>query len=153
MKCKNLLFGILLVFCFTVFGFTNENITTVERKTYNVQIKQYDKKYPVIAYIIFKNEIPLLDNVKKILRTELLIMSKKYGMKNNIIASAWFDNKISGKLEKIELSKNYSAFIWVSNKEKTIMAFNDYINYLKKKKEKERKKEKLNSENNKKTAL
>lgn len=153
MKCKNLLFGILLVFGFTVFGFTNDNITTVERKTYNVQIKQYDKKYPVIAYIIFKNEIPLLDNVKKILRTELLIMSKKYGMKNNIIASAWFDNKISGKLEKIELSKNYSAFIWVSNKEKTIMAFNDYINYLKKKKEKERKKEKLNSENNKKTAL
>lgn len=153
MKCKKLLFSILLVFCFTVFGFTSENITTVERKNYNVQIKQYDKKYPVVAYIIFKNEIPLLDNVKKILRTELLIMSKKYGVKNNIIASAWFDNKISGKLEKVELSKNYSAFIWVCNKEKTIMAFNDYINYLKKKKEKERKKEKLNSEINKKTAL
>ncbi|MDD3053023.1 MAG: hypothetical protein WCS83_04075 [Endomicrobiia bacterium] len=148
MKYKNLLIGFLLMFCFTAIGFTNENINTIERKNYNVQIKQYDKKYPVIIYVIFEDEIPLLDEIKKILKSELLIMSKKEGEKNNIIASAWFDNKMSGKLEKIELSKNYSAFIWVCNKDKTIMTFSDYINYLKKKKEKDKKKEKLNSENN-----
>ncbi|MDD2523683.1 MAG: hypothetical protein PHT81_02425 [Endomicrobiaceae bacterium] len=148
MKYKNLLIGFLLMFCFTAIGFTNENINTIERKNYNVQIKQYDKKYPVIVYVIFEDEIPLLDEIKKILKSELLIMSKKEGEKNNIIASAWFDNKMSGKLEKIELSKNYSAFIWVCNKDKTIMTFSDYINYLKKKKEKDKKKEKLNSENN-----
>ncbi len=133
MKSLKLLAGFLFVFCFTLNIFANE---IIERKNYTVQIKQYDSQYPVAAYIIYKGDIPVLDEVKKTLRKELLIMSKKQGAKNNIIASAWADNKATGKPEKIELSKNYSSFVWVSGKQRTIMTFTDYVNYLKKKKKK-----------------
>lgn len=146
MKHSKLLLSILffLIFGSCVFADANEpEKTVVDRDAYQIQIKQYQKDYPVVLYVVFKEPVlPPLENVKKILKTELLLLSKKEGLKNNIIASAWFNNPASGNQEKIELSKKYSSLVWVSGKQKTIMTFSDYINFLKKKKEEERKKEK-----------
>lgn len=137
MNFKKIFIIFFFILCFAAFASAGET-DIIERNNYTVHIKQYDKQYPVAAYVVYKNNIPLLDEIKKTLRKELIAMSKKQGAQNNIIASAWFDNSATGKLEKIELSKNYSALVWVCGKERTIMPFNDYINYLKKKKKKEK---------------
>ncbi|MGE4385110.1 MAG: hypothetical protein AB7E39_04500 [Endomicrobiaceae bacterium] len=142
MNLKKTFVIFFFLFCFAAFV-SAEETDIIERNNYTIHIKQYDKQYPVAAYIVYQNNIPLLDEIKKTLRKELIAMSKKQGAQNNVIASAWFDNNMTGKLEKIKLSKNYSSLVWVCGKERTIMPFNDYINYLKKKK----KKEKEDSEN------
>ena len=117
-------------------------ITVKDRDNYQVQIKQYSKEYPVVIYVIFKQTTPPLDNIMQILKQEIMSMSKKEGLKNNIIASAWFDDEHSDELEKINLTPKYGAFIWVYNK-KTVMNFYDYMQFLKREKDKEKKKKLL----------
>lgn len=122
---------------------------TLEREEYAVQIKQYKPEYPVILYVIFKESTPLLNSITKILKTEILILVNTEKPNNNIIASAWFDDRISDKLEKIELTKTYGAFVWINDeKERKIVNFNDYLKYLKKKKEEDKNKEKTQEEAN-----
>ena len=117
-------------------------ITVKDKENYQVQIKQYSKEYPVVVYVVFKQSTPLLNNIMQILKNEIMAMSKKEGLKNNIIASAWFDDEYSDELEKINLTQKYSAFIWVYDK-KTVMNFYEYMQFLKKEKEKEKKKKLL----------
>ena len=117
-------------------------ITVKDRDNYQVQIKQYSKEYPVVIYVIFKQTTPPLDNIMQILKQEIMSMSKKEGLKNNIIASAWFDDEHSDELEKINLTSKYGAFIWIYNK-KTVMNFYDYMQFLKREKDKEKKKKLL----------
>jgi len=116
----------------------------LERENYKVQIKQYAKEYPIALYVVFKEQTPLLNDIKKILKTELLVFSKTLeDEETNVIASAWFDDQVSDNLEKIELSTRNSAFVWVGGDEKTIKTFPDYIKYLKEKILDEKEKEKL----------
>ncbi|MBR3654290.1 MAG: hypothetical protein IKN62_02505 [Elusimicrobia bacterium] len=142
---------ILPVLCFA----ENENniqkqdetpITTIDRETYQVQIKQYNKNYPVVLYVVFKEETPVIDEIKKILRTEIVSLTKTKRIENDIIASAWFDDQISDNLEKIELAKNYGAFVRIYDKEKKkavgIVSFPEYLKYLKKKKDEDKNKAK-----------
>lgn len=115
------------------------SVKVIDRETYQVQIKQYKKDYPMVLYIVFKEETPLLDEIKKILRTELLTLTKTRKIENDIIASAWFDDQVSDNLEKIELAKKYGALVRIYDKEKKkdmgIVSFPEYLKYLKKKKD------------------
>ncbi|MDD5021422.1 MAG: hypothetical protein PHR82_04680 [Endomicrobiaceae bacterium] len=141
----NLFFLLSLLFLANGFVFAQEeekivqqkdetsNIKIIERQIYQVQIKQYRKDYPVVLYIVFKEEIPASDEIKNLLYKELRTISKKEGSNNNIIASAWIDDGTSETLTKIDLSEGSSAFVWIS-KEKKIMSFSDYLKFLKKQK-------------------
>lgn len=121
-------------------------IKVIDRENYQVQVKQYNKDYPIILYVVFKESTPLLDEIKKILKTEILAMSKTKKIENDIVASAWFDDQVSDNLEKIELAKKYGAFVRIYDKEAKksmgTVTFPEYLKYLKKKKEEEKKKEK-----------
>ena len=103
---------------------------TIDREDYQIILKQYAKKYPMVLYVVFKEHTPLVSEIQQILRKELLIISKTVDSNTNIIASAWFDNQISDNIEKIELSTKNSAFVWVAN-QKNIKPFSEYIKYLK----------------------
>ena len=124
----------------------NSLIKTIDRENYQVQIKQYNKDYPLVLYVVFKESTPLLDEIKKILKTELLTMIKTKKIEDDIIASAWFNDQISDNLEKIELANKYGAFVRIYDKEEKkevgIVTFNEYLKYIRKKKEEEKKKEK-----------
>ena len=124
----------------------NAHVKVIDRENYQVQIKQYNKDYPMILYVVFKEETPLLDEIRKILKTELLSLTKTKKIEDNIIASAWFDDQVSDNLEKIELSKKYGALVRIYNKEEKkeigIVTFPEYLKYLKKKKEENKNKQK-----------
>lgn len=152
-KLSKIIFTISLFLLPTVcFAENNNNsqqkeetsVKVIDRETYQVQIKQYKKDYPMVLYIVFKEETPLLDEIKKILRTELLTLTKTRKIENDVVASAWFDDQVSDNLEKIELAKKYGALVRIYNKEKKkemgIVTFPEYLNYLKKKKEENKKK-------------
>jgi len=142
---------ICFFFLFTSVSFCDENlqnkditadtedvkIKVIDKENYRLQIKQYDKDYPVVVYVVFKRSTPLLNNINQILKQELISLSKKEGVKNNIIASAWFepDNDENNELEKIKLTPKYSSYIWVKEK-KYVMTFYDYLQFLKKEKKK-----------------
>lgn len=136
---------ILPTFCFAE-NTEDVQIKTIDRENYQVQIKQYNKEYPVILYVVFKEATPLLDEIKKILRTELVSLTKTRRIDNDIVASAWFDNQISDDLEKIELTNKYGAFVRIYDKEKKkevgTVSFPEYLKYLKKKKEDDKNKQK-----------
>ncbi|MBR3628777.1 MAG: hypothetical protein IKN42_08065 [Elusimicrobia bacterium] len=151
-------FFITLLLLLSVFSFA-ENIDTskqkeetpikiIDREYYQVQTKQYNKDYPIILYVVFKESTPLLDEIKKILKTEILTMTKTKKIEDDIIASAWFDDQVSDNLEKIELAKKYGAFVRIYDKKEKkavgIVPFNEYLKYLKKKKEEDKKKDKAN---------
>ena len=70
---------ILPTFCFCEPDNNEENciINFIDRENYLVQIKQYNKDYPIVLYVIFKESTPLLNEIRKILRTELLVFAKK----------------------------------------------------------------------------
>ena len=135
-----LLFAVSFSFCQSAFSFEQEKIILkkddsgiirkIEKQNYSVHIKQYNKDYPVVLYVILKQQ-PSNEEVKNILYKELKIISKKEGISSNIIASAWVSDNTSESITKIELSEKSSAFVWMS-KEKKILPFNDYIKYLKK---------------------
>ena len=136
---------ILPTFCFAE-NSEDVQIKTIDRENYQVQIKQYNKNYPLILYVVFKEETPVIDEIKKILRTEIVTLTKTRKIEDDIIASAWFDDQISDNLEKIELGKNYGAFVRIYDKEKKkavgIVSFPEYLKYLKKKKEENKNKQK-----------
>ncbi|MBQ1609368.1 MAG: hypothetical protein II090_00355 [Elusimicrobia bacterium] len=136
---------ILPTFCFAE-NTEDVQIKTIDRENYQVQIKQYNKEYPVILYVVFKEATPLLDEIRKILRTELVSLTKTRRIDNDIVASAWFDNQISDDLEKIELTNKYGAFVRIYDKEKKkeagTVSFPEYLKYLKKKKEDDKNKQK-----------
>ena len=136
---------ILPTFCFAE-NAEDVQIKTIDRENYQVQIKQYNKNYPLILYVVFKEETPVIDEIKKILRTEIVTLTKTRKIEDDIIASAWFDDQISDNLEKIELEKNYGAFVRIYDKEKKkavgIVSFPEYLKYLKKKKEENKNKQK-----------
>lgn len=119
-------------------------IKIIDRENYQVQIKQYNKDYPIILYVVFKEATPLLDEINKILKTEILTMVKTKKIEDTIIASAWFDDQVSDNLEKIELAKKYGAFVRIYDKKEKkaigIVSFNEYLKYLKNKKEEDKKK-------------
>jgi len=151
MNLKTIIILIFLFFTCSVFGdeiVKNDNavedvkITVKDKDNYQVQIKQYSKEYPVVIYVVFKQSTPLLNGIIQILKQEIMSMSKKEGSKNNIIASAWFDDEHSDVLEKINLTSKYGAFIWVKEK-KYVMNFYDYMQLLKREKDKEKKKKLL----------
>ena len=135
-------FTIILVanfFCYAAeFVLQEKNVDTknmfynnvIDRENYQIMLKQYSKEYPMALYVVFKEYTPLISEIQKILRTELLTISKTVNANTNIIASAWFDDQISDNIEKIELSTRNSAFVWVGN-QKTIKTFPEYIKYLK----------------------
>ena len=161
---KNLVLKIfiILLFLFPVICFAENttdtkredktSIKVIDREKYQVQIKQYNKDYPVILYVVFKEETPLLDEIKKILRTELLSLTKTRKIENNIIASAWFDDQVSDDLEKIELAQKYAAFVRIYDKEKKkdlgIVTFPEYLKYLRKKKEQDKNNQKKKYQQN-----
>ena len=141
---------VCLLFVFTSVSFCDENlqnnvvadsedvkIKVINKENYQLQIKQYSKEYPVVVYVVFKRSTPLLNSINQILKQELISMSKKEGLKNNIIASAWFEPETDedSKLEKINLTPKYSSYIWVKEK-RTVMTFYDYLQFLKKEKKK-----------------
>lgn len=136
---------ILPTFCFAE-STEDVQIKTIDRENYQVQIKQYNKEYPIILYVVFKEATPLLDEIRKILRTELVSLTKTRRIDNDIVASAWFDNQISDDLEKIELTNKYGAFVRIYDKEKKkevgTVSFPEYLKYLKKKKEDDKNKQK-----------
>ncbi|WP_372520656.1 hypothetical protein [Candidatus Ruminimicrobiellum ovillum] len=136
---------ILPTFCFAE-NTEDVQIKTIDRENYQVQIKQYNKEYPVILYVVFKESTPLLDEIRKILRTELVSLTKTRRIENDIVASAWFDNQVSDDLEKIELTNKYGAFVRIYDKEKKkeagTVSFPEYLKYLKKKKEEDKNKDK-----------
>ena len=136
---------ILPTFCFAE-NTEDVQIKTIDRENYQVQIKQYNKNYPLVLYVVFKEETPVIDEIKKILRTEIVTLTKTRKIEDDIIASAWFDDQISDNLEKIELEKNYGAFVRIYDKEKKkavgIVSFPEYLKYLKKKKEENKNKQK-----------
>lgn len=123
------------------------SIKVMDRENYQVQIKQYNKNYPIILYVIFKESTPLLDEIKKILKTEILAMTKTKKIESDIVASAWFDDQVSDNLEKIELAKKYGAFVRIYDKETKksmgTVTFPEYLKYLKKKKEEDKNKSKI----------
>ena len=135
---------LLPVICFAENGNSSQQkeetpIKVIDRETYQVQIKQYNKDNPMILYVVFKESTPLLADITKILKTEILTLTKTRKIENDIIASAWFDDQVSDNLEKIELAKKYGAFVRIYDKEKKkdvgIVNFQEYLKYLKKKKE------------------
>lgn len=139
---------LLPVYCFSENSVTKQQneetpVKVIDRLNYQVQIKQYNKDYPIVLYVVFKESIPLIDEIRKILRTEILSLTKTNKIKSDIIASAWFDNQVSEKLEKIELTKQYEALVFICDeKERRIVPFTEYIKYLKKKKEETENREK-----------
>lgn len=135
---------LLPAFCFAENGNNSQQkeetpIKVIDREEYQVQIKQYNKDNPMVLYVVFKESTPLLSDINKILKTEILTLTKTRKIENDIIASAWFDDQVSDNLEKIELAKKYGAFVRIYDKEKKkdvgIVNFQEYLKYLKKKKE------------------
>ncbi len=141
-------FSIIPVYCFCEVNNQQQKeetpIKVIDRENYQVQIKQYNKDYPIVLYAVFKEATPLLDEIKKILKTEIVTMTKTSKIEKDIVASAWFDDQVSDNLEKIELAKNYGAFVRIYDKEEKkavgIVPFNEYLKYLRKKKEEDKKK-------------
>ncbi len=118
----------------------NVSVKTIERDNYQIQIKQYDQKYPVIMYVVFKDSVPVLSELNKILKTELLTYVNTENIKDTVIISSWFDDQVSDNFEKIELTKSYGAYVFcIDEKGKQVLTFSDYLKYLKKKKEDEKK--------------
>lgn len=137
----------LPVFCFAQNSFAAQqkeetSVKTIDRETYQVQIKQYNKDNPIVLYVVFKESTPLLDEINKILKTEILTLAKTRKIENDIIASAWFDDQVSDNMEKIELTKKYGAFVRIYDKEEKksagIVSFPEYLKYLKKKKDEDK---------------
>ncbi len=157
---KNLFKSIFIVSLFmlpTICFAENENnspkkedvsVKVIDREDYQVQIKQYNKDYPVALYVIFKEATPLLEEIKKILKTELVSLTKTSRINSDIIASAWFDDQISDDLEKIEITNKYASFVRIYDKEKKkevgTVSFPEYLKYLKKKKDEKKNKEATN---------
>ena len=147
-----LMFLLLSVFCLAQNGFAapqqkeETSIKTIDRETYQVQIKQYNKDYPITLYVVFKESTPLLEEIKKILKTEILTLAKTRKIENDIVASAWFDDQVSEDMEKIELTKKYAAFVRIYDKKEKksagIVTFPEYLKYLKKKKDEDKNKAK-----------
>ncbi len=137
-----LMFAFLFIFFKPAFSYEYEQekiilkkddsgiIRKIEKQNYSVHIKQYNKDYPVVLYVILK-ERPSNEEVKNMLYKELKLISKKEGASSNVIASAWISDSASEMITKIELSEKSGAFVWIS-KEKRILSFNDYVKYLKK---------------------
>ena len=110
-------------------------LKVIDRENYTVQIKRYGQRYPIVLYVIFKDSTPLLDEISKIIKTEMLYYVNTENVKDTIIGSARFDDRVSDNLEKIELTKNYGAFVFMHDaKGGQIIKFPDYLKYLKKKK-------------------
>lgn len=130
---------IVSLMLFPIYSFSEEQnvpIKIIERDDYKIQVKRYDKKYPVVMYVVFKDSVPVLSEINKILKTELLTYVNSENIKDTVIISAWFDDQVSDKLEKIELTKNYGAYVFFSDeKGKQVLTFSDYLKYLKKKKD------------------
>ena len=91
MKVLTKLLLIVIILTLTTFCFCENNakeqevmesvvvendIKIIDRENYQVQIKQYDKEYPIILYVVFKESTPLINEIRKILREELLIFAK-----------------------------------------------------------------------------
>ncbi len=118
----------------------NVPVKIIEKEEYNIQVKQYDKKYPVVMYVVFKDSVPVLSELNKILKTELLTYVNSENIKDTVIISAWYDDQVSDNIEKIELTKNYGSYVFFSDeKGKQVVTFPEYLKYLKKKKENEKK--------------
>ena len=93
-------------------------------------------------YVVFKDSVPILSELNKILKTELLTYVNTENIKDTVIISCWFNDQVSDNLEKIEFNRNYGAYVFYTDeKGKQVVTFVDYIKYLKKKKEDEKKKQ------------
>ncbi len=133
---------VLSSFCFCEEKSNGANIKIIEKESYVIQIKQNEKKYPKVLYVIFKDIYPDVESVKKILKAELLSLAKKENKEINIIASAWFNDGKTDALQKIKLSEKYGSLVWAGSKTKSVMTFPEYLNFLKKEKLSSKKTEK-----------
>lgn len=139
MKYKILILIFLMQTAFSPFCFCQEksadaNIRIIEKENYIIQIKQNEKNYPKVLYVIFKETYPDLESARKILKAELLSLAKKENKEINIISSAWFDDGKSDVLQKIKFSEKYGSLLWVGAKTKSVMTFPEYLDFLKKEK-------------------
>lgn len=142
---KKYIVALLLSVLFPIFSFAEEQnvpVKIIERDDYQIQVKQYNKKYPIVMYVVFKDSVPILSELNKILKTELLAYVNTENIKSPVIISSWFNDQVSDNLEKIELNRNYGAYVfYMDSKGKQIVTFADYLKILKKKKEDEKKKQ------------
>ncbi len=117
------------IFCFGDF---------VEKIDYFVEFQEKLPGMSAVLHVNFISVIPEPKEAEKIVKQQLEIYgnmtatNKKTPKCKNIIGSVWYINKADpAKPVKIKFQKDLAAYVWLG-KTRKIVAFPDYISFLKK---------------------
>jgi hypothetical protein len=117
------------IFCFGDF---------VEKIDYFVEFQEKLPGMPAVLHVNFISVIPEPKEAEEIVKQQLEIYgnmpaaNKKTPKCKNIIGSVWHINKAdSANPVKIKFQKDLAAYVWLG-KTRKIVAFPDYISFLKK---------------------
>jgi hypothetical protein len=126
----------ILIFAADIFCFED----FVEKIDYFVKFQEKSPDMPAVLRVNFLSVIPEPKKVEEIVKQQLEIYgnmsaaNKKTSKYKNIIGSAWHANKEDpANPIKIKFQKDLAAYVWLGKKRK-IVAFSDYISFLKKEK-------------------
>ncbi|GHT04843.1 hypothetical protein AGMMS5026_07590 [Endomicrobiia bacterium] len=135
---KNFFFTVsfTLIFATDIFCFVN----FAEKTDYFVEFQEKSPGMLAILHVNFISVIPEPKEAEEIVKQQLKIYgnmpaaNKKTPKSKNIIGSAWHINKAApANPVKIKFQKDLAAYVWLG-KARKIVAFPDYISFLKKEK-------------------
>jgi hypothetical protein len=118
------------IFCFGDFA---------KKTSYSVEFQEKLPGMPAVLHVNFISFIPEPKEAEEIVKQQLKIYGNIWANKKateckNIIGSAWHINKENpANPVKIKFQKDLAAYVWLG-KTRKIVAFPDYISFLKKEK-------------------
>jgi hypothetical protein len=135
---KKFFFTISFILIFTVNVFCFGNF--IEGIDYFVKFQEKSPGMSAVLHVNFIGVIPEPKEAEEIVKQQLEIYgnmsaaNKKTPKCKNIIGSAWYTNKVNPESPvKIKFQKDLAAYVWLG-KIRKIVAFPDYISFLKKEK-------------------
>jgi hypothetical protein len=141
-------FIFILIFSADIFCFGN----FVEKIDYFVEFQEKSSGMLAVLHVNFISVIPKPKEAEEIVKQQLEIygnmpaVNKKTVKCKNIIGSAWYINKANpANPIKIKFQKDLAAYVWLS-KTRKVVAFCDYISFLKREKNTKRLKYKESKE-------
>jgi hypothetical protein len=135
MKKFFLTVSFILTFAADIFCFGN----FAEKTDYFIEFHEKSSEMLAVLHVNFISAIPEPKEAEAIVKQQLKIygnieINKKTAKCKNIIGSAWHINKADpANFVKIKFQKDLAAYVWLG-KTRKIVAFPDYISFLKKEK-------------------
>jgi hypothetical protein len=129
-----ILIFVAYIFCFGDFA---------EKTDYFVEFQEKSPGILAVLHVNFISGIPEPKEAEEIVKQQLKIYgnigtNKKTTKYKNIIGSAWYINKATpANLVKIKFQKDLAAYVWLG-KTRKVVAFPDYISFLKKEKKQQK---------------